>query len=210
MRFDEDPTMIRIATRGLRQGGWRAVLLLGLAAALPAAAQDAASTKRDTELREAPGEAAARIKPLPAQTVVTRLPDRSGPWVQVRLADGATGWLHMFDLGPTSGGASTTAPAESSSPGLLRGMTNLLGRGSGASNTTSTSASGIRGLDKADIQRAQPNLAAVAEVEGQRLSEAQAREFAARANLQPVQVEPLPAPLRPTTTPQGDPSQPQQ
>lgn len=210
MRFDQDPNMIRNATHRLRQGGWCALVLLGLAAALPAAAQDAAMTKRDTELREAPGEAAARVKPLPAQTVVTRLPDRSGPWVQVRLADGATGWLHLFDLGPTSGGASTAAPAESSGSGLLRGMTNLLGRGTGASNTTSTSASGIRGLDKADIQRAQPNLAAVTEVEGQRLAEAQARDFAARARLQAVPVDPLPAPPRPTTTPQGDPSQPQQ
>ena len=201
--------MIRIATRGLRQGGWRSILLLGLAAALPAAAQEAAMTKRATDLRDSPAEAAARVRPLAAQTVLTRLTERSGPWVQVRLADGATGWLHLFDLGPTSGGASTTAPAESSGSGLLRGVTGLLGRGSSSSATTSTSASGIRGLDKADIQRAQPNLAAVAQVEGLRQSDAQARDFAARANLQAVAVDPLPAPPRPAST-QADPSRPQQ
>ena len=166
-------------------------------------------TKRATELRDGPAEAAARVRPLAAQTVLTRLTERSGPWVQVRLADGATGWLHLFDLGPTSGGASTTAPAESSGSGLLRGVTGLLGRGSSSSATTSTSASGIRGLDKADIQRAQPNLAAVAQVEGLRQSDAQARDFAARANLQAVAVDPLPAPPRPAST-QADPSRPQQ
>lgn len=184
---------------------------LALAVVAPFAwAQESAVIKRATELRQMPGTSAAVVASLPAQTVVTRLPDRSGPWVQVRLADGASGWLHMFDLGPTSGAASTAAPTESSGSGLLRGMTNLLGRGPGASSTTSTSASGIRGLDKSDIQRAQPNPAAVTEVEGQRLTEAQAREFAARAQLQAVPVDPLPAPPRPAPANQGDPSQPQQ
>jgi len=50
----------------------------------------------------------------------------------------------------------------------------------------------------------------VTEVEGQRLTEAQAREFAARAQLQAVPVDPLPAPPRPAPANQGDPSQPQQ
>jgi len=112
---------------------------LALAVVAPFAwAQESAVIKRATELRQMPGTSAAVVASLPAQTVVTRLPDRSGPWVQVRLADGASGWLHMFDLGPTSGAASTAAPTESSGSGLLRGMTNLLGRGPGASSTTST------------------------------------------------------------------------
>ncbi len=197
--------MISKTPASTRPAGWLLASLLALA---PAAwAQEAAVTKRDTELREAPGDTGRSIAPLAAQTPVTRLPDRSGAWVQVRTAAGAAGWVQIFDLGPASGGASTSAPSESGG-GLLRGVTGLFSRG-GSGTPSGTSASGIRGLDAADLARAQPDTAAVAQMEALRQSDAEARDFAALALLQPVAVDPLPAPPRAASSGGGtDPSRP--
>jgi hypothetical protein len=175
----------------------RAGCLLALAFAMSAAqADEAAMTKRATELRESPGESSRSLAALPAQAPVTRLTQRQGPWIQVKSAEGATGWVHLFDIGPASGGASTSAPAGASA-NPLRGVTNLLNRGS--TPTTATSASGIRGLGAEDLARAQPNPAAVGQLEALRQSEQDARNFAARAPWSPVAVEPLPAPSRPAS-----------
>src|SRR5881398_118003 len=86
-----------------------AALLLLLAGS--AWAQEAAVTRRATELRETPGDSGRSLAALPAQAAVTRTEQREGPWVQVRTAAGATGWVHLFDLGP----ASTSAAASTGS-----------------------------------------------------------------------------------------------
>ncbi|MDB5897488.1 MAG: hypothetical protein JWP41_1090 [Ramlibacter sp.] len=97
--------MIRTAsTHALRAFALAAVLLPG------AWAQEAAVVRRATELREAPGDQALSLAPLPAQTAVTRTNERQGPWVQVRTAAGATGWVHLFDVGPATA-AARAAPA---------------------------------------------------------------------------------------------------
>jgi hypothetical protein len=172
-------------------------IALALLAAAPFAhADEAAVTKRATELREAPGDAARSLAALPAQAPVTRLTQRQGPWIQVKTAAGATGWVHLFDLGPASGGADTSASGTSSA-NPLRGVTGLLNRG--GTQTTATSASGIRGLGAEDLARAQPNPAAVGQLEALRQSEQDARSFAARAPWSAVAVEPLPASARPAS-----------
>lgn len=180
-----------------------AVALFAPALAL---AQEAAVTKRPTELRESGAPGARSLATLPAQTAVTRLPDRQGPYVQVRTGAGASGWIHLFDLAPAAGSAVNDAGGGS---GALRGVTGILTRGGGA--TTSTAASGIRGLGAEDIARATPNPAAVGQMEALRQSESQARDFAARAPLQPADVQPLPSSARVPSGPAGnDPSNPQQ
>jgi len=172
-------------------------IALSLLLAAPfAMADEAAMTKRATELREAPGDSARSLAALPAQAPVTRLTERQGPWIQVKTAAGATGWVHLFDIGPASGGAGTAAPGTASA-NPLRGVTGLLSRG--GSSTTATSASGIRGLGAEDLARAQPNPAAVGQMEALRQSEQDARSFAARAPWSPVAVESLPAPARPSS-----------
>src|SRR4051812_6089941 len=111
----KDPRMIRTVLR-------TAALLLLLAG--PAWAQEAAVTRRATELRETPGDAGRSVAALPAQAAVTRTEQRQGPWVQVRTANGATGWVHLFDLGP----AGTSAAGDSGNNvvgGALRGVGNL-------------------------------------------------------------------------------------
>ncbi len=197
--------MIRIALTHLRCAAF------ALALAAPFAwSQEAAVTKRATELREAPAATAATLAALPAETPLTRLAERQGPWVQVRTSAGATGWVHLFDVAPAAGGGARMDPAGgSSAANPLRGVTNIFSRS--AASTTPTAASGIRGLGAEDLANAQPNPAAVGQMEALRQSEADARAFAASALLQPVAVDPLPAPARAASPAGGsDPSNPQQ
>jgi hypothetical protein len=201
--------MIRIDLQLRRARRW-AAFTLALVAPL-AWSQEAALTKRATELRQSPDATAPVLAALPAQTPVTRLPERQGPWVQVRTGAGATGWVHLFDVAPAAGGgARRDADGGTSAANPLRGVTNIFSRSAGA--TTSTSASGIRGLDAEDLAKAQPNPAAVGQMETLRHSEADARAFAGSAMLQAMAVDPLPAPAR-LASPAGgggDPSNPQQ
>lgn len=149
--------------------------------------------KRATELRGGPGDTTPSIGPLAAQATVTRLTARQGAWVEVKNAQGTTGWLHMFDLGSPAGAGGNFAT------GALRGVTNFFNRGGAGTGTASgqTSTVGIRGLGAEDLARSQPNLAAVMQAEGLRQNEAQARSFAADARLAPQAVEALPVPLPP-------------
>jgi hypothetical protein len=170
---------------------------------LPGAwAQEAAVVRRATELREAPGDQARSLAPLPAQTAVTRSNERQGPWVQVRTAAGATGWVHLFDVGPATAAASGSSGGAG---GALRGVTGLFS--SPRANQTGTTA-GIRGLDAADLAQAQPNLGAVTQMEGLRQNETEARSFADRSALRSAQVTALPSTTRSTSQP-GNSNNPQ-
>lgn len=159
-------------------------------------AQDAAVVKRATQLRDTPAESGASVAPLAANTVVTRSSERKGPWAKVSTPQGATGWVHMFDLGPQAGSASGTGNAAT---GGLRGLGGLFGGNSG-STTTATSTVGIRGLGAEDIANAQPNPASVNQAEGLRVNADQARKFATTASLQSRTVPPLAEPPRPATS----------
>ncbi len=179
--------------------------LLALAAASQwaHAQSDLVTIKRVTELREAPGDTARSLGPLALQTQVTRLAARQGPWIEVRTAQGTTGWIHMFDAG-------TAPPAQggNAAAGALRGITDFFGRGTAQApnRTTGTATIGIRGLGAEDIASAQPNLAAVAQVEGMRLNANQARQFASSASLAQQNVAELPIPVPPNQV--GSPGSP--
>jgi hypothetical protein len=191
-----------------------ALLACGLLAGAGALAQQAqpaqvqadnVTVKRATELREAPGEASRSLAALPAQSQVTRLAARQGPWIEVRNAQGQTGWIHMFDIGanppaPASGGNVAT--------GALRGLTSLFGSGGGSTQarTASTATIGIRGLGAEDIANAQPNLAALAQADTLRVDAAQAQRFGAAAALtaQPVPALPVPPPPAPASGNTGE------
>jgi hypothetical protein len=183
--------------------GLAGLLLAWATAFQPVHAQsDAITVKRPTELRETPAESARSLAALAAQSQVTRLAGRQGPWIEVRSAQGATGWIHMFDV------SAAAAPAQggNAATGALRGLTSFFGGGSRAPAATSaTSTIGIRGLGAEDIANAQPNLNALAQVEAMRLDAAQARQFGADAALTPQTVAALPVPPMPARAAnQGD------
>jgi hypothetical protein len=188
----------------LRRAGapWLAALLV--LSALPGpghAEEEAALVKRGSELRETPGEAGRVLAPLPADTAVTRTGERQGPWVRIRTATGTAGWVHLFDIGPATGSGSGSVA------GAFRSVTSLFSKPSTQRTTTATSTIGIRGLGAEDLAQAQPDMQAVARMEALRQSDNDARQFARRASLSPVSVEPLPAPARAQPAPaanQGD------
>lgn len=156
-------------------------------------AQEAMLTKRSTMLRDAPAATATSLADLPAQSPITRLPTRQGPWVQVRTAAGVTGWVHLFDVASATEQSSVASTAS----GALRGLTNFFNRGNTAAPTTATATVGIRGLSAEDLTNAQPNMAALAQAEAQRQDANQARKFAADAALRTQTVAPLPVPTPP-------------
>lgn len=181
----------------------RSLCVLALAGGLPpgACAQEAAMTRRATDLRAAPGDQGQRLAQLPAQAAVTRTHERQGPWVQVRTTAGATGWVHLFDIGPA---AAAAAEGGGTAANALRGVTRLFG---GGRSMQTGSTAGIRGLDAQDLANAQPNPSAVAQMEALRQGEAEARAFARSAALAPVAVEALPQPPRRSASPAGNPGQ---
>ena len=155
---------------------------------------DTLTIKRAAELRESPSETARSVAPLAPQSQVTRLGARQGPWIEVRTAQGASGWVHMFDAG-----VPPSAQGGNAASGALRGLTNLFGRSTSApAVTTSTATIGIRGLGAEDIANAQPNLDAVARAEALRQDAAQARLFGSTATLSAQVVQALPVPPAPT------------
>ena len=171
---------------------WAALALL----AGGAHAQETAVVKRATQLRDTPADSGASVAPLEANAVVTRSNERKGPWTKVSTPQGATGWVHMFDLGPQSGSA---APASNAATSGLRGLGGLFG-GNGGSTTTATSTVGIRGLGAEDIANAQPNPAAVGRAEGLRVNADQARQFASSASLHTREVPALAQPALPSSS----------
>jgi uncharacterized protein YgiM (DUF1202 family) len=175
---------------------WLGSCALLLASALAQAQTEAVLVKRTTELREAPGETSRSVAPLAARTPVTRSGARQGAWIQVRTAEGASGWVHMFDVAPASSAATPSTGANA-----LRGLTSFFNKGSAQGGaTTATSTVGIRGLGAEDLARAQPNMAAVAQADTLRMDADQARQFASAAALRsrPVDAlpDPAPAPLQ--------------
>ena len=184
-----------------------ALCLLGAQTVQAQAQTEATLTRRPTALREAPAEASPSLAQLPAKTPLERLPERSGAWVKVRVGTatastvaGATGWVHLFDLGTPE----AVVPAGNPATGLLRNVTSFLSRSSvPPSATVTTSTIGVRGLGAEDIARAQPNPAAVDQMDALRADGDAARQFAGLANLTPATVAPLPRPAQPPGTGAG-------
>ena len=105
------------------------------------------------------------------------------------------GYCAVVLAAAAAGGAQAQSSGGNAVTGALRGITGLFNRGGpGNAVTLPTSTIGIRGLGAEDIANAQPNPAAVSQMEALRLDETQARSFATGAALSPVAVEPLPAP----------------
>lgn len=184
----------------IRNLGMGVLLALIVGGAIAQTGTEILLVKRPADLRDAPGDTARSMAPLAVQAQLTRLTARQGAWIQVRTTSGAVGWVHMFDVTTSS----TQATGSNVATGALRGISNFFNRGSAQSATnTATSTIGIRGLGAEDIANAQPDLAALSQVDAMRQNAAQARKFGAEAPLSPRNVEPLPVPpdISATNTP---------
>ena len=156
-------------------------LIVGGAPGL-AAATEAGVVLRRTELRQEPFDDAARIAEL-AERAPVRLLTRQGGWLQVQAAP-HTGWVRLLFVRTTP---AESAPAPAGASGLQAAI-NLARTGSSGQ----TVATGVRGLDRADLARATPNTQRVAQVEAMAVSRDEAEAFGRRAQ-QPASSAPAPA-----------------
>lgn len=165
------------------------LVLLGVLGMGMAQAQEEAVLKRATQLRAAPGDTSSAVADLAASAKVTRTAQRQGAWVQVRAESGATGWIHMFDIG--------TPARDNAAAGALRAVASPLG--GGGATAVSTSTVGIRGLGEGNVSQsvgASGRGATQGQVQAQRMrvTADEARAFAAAVALQPRRMDPLPVP----------------
>ena len=187
----------KMKQRGHWVSAWGGALALWLAGTGTAYAQDAATIKRPTQLRAAPGDSAASVAELAAHASVTRTSQRQGAWVQVRSESGATGWVHMFDIG--------TPARDNTAVQALRNLGNQASSGSSVSVATATV--GIRGLGEGDVSRSPvggrkaPNTELLNHADRLRASADSARAFASTAALQTRTVEALAVPALPPSIP---------
>lgn len=166
--------------------------------------------KRDTDLRQNPADNSTTVTRLSAQTAATGTGERQGGWTRIRLGNGTTGWVRLFEVSLTSSAPATgasaapSAAAGSATPNFLRGLGSMFAPGP---KPVATSTLGIRGLDANDLASAQPNPAAVAQGERLRTSASDAQQFAQRAGLQARTVDDLPDGRTAATPSQTAPSQ---
>ncbi|WP_127474895.1 hypothetical protein [Sulfurivermis fontis] len=147
------------------------LLLFGLSYVAQA---DPAHVIRATELKDKPFSDAATLLPL-AENVLVDVLAREGGWYRVKV-NNAEGWVRMTALRLGDGSAK---PGDSGVGSALQFLST--GR-SGSSGVTV--ATGVRGLDAADISNATPDPMAVDNLEKFAVKPGDARRYAAEAKLQ--------------------------
>lgn len=148
------------------------VAFLALAGPVYVLAEQSATVLRDTDLLSEPFSDASVIGSLKAKATLT-LFKRQGGWYQVQVND-RQGWVRMSAIRP--GEAQTGG-----STGIGETLRLLHSGRSGASGVTV--ATGIRGLDSADMANVTPNHQAVKHLAQYQVPADRARAFAAEAEL---------------------------
>lgn len=153
-------------------------VVLGIALAALAWADEQAFTNRSTELKERALPDSKTIATLPDNTSVKVLA-RSGAWTQVD-ASGQKGWVRVFHLRFPA-----TVETSSSSGGtaFLSGASSLLGLGKPAAREATIATTGVRGFTQEDLKNANPDPEAVKKLQSYRADKPAAESFAREARL---------------------------
>lgn len=159
----------------------RSLIFLPLIVAMPVMAQQA-TVVRDSELKEDPYGDAQTVAVLKAKEKV-EVGERRGGWYQVKGKRGKNGWLRLTAVLLNS----TQGKGDS---GIAATKQFLESGRSGSSGVTA--ATGIRGLDAADVVNANPDTAAVARLDAVTIDSDEARRFAAEARLSARSIDYLP------------------
>lgn len=146
-----------------RAGILAAALSLLCSAAL---AQDSGFAVRKTELKAEPFTDAATVGSL-AEKAQVRIVSRQGGWMKIE-SQTANGWVRMLAIRMASGG--DAKPGDSGVGALF----NVARTGSSGTAV----ATGVRGLDKEQIQNAKPNPAELDKLTGFRADKGAAERFA--------------------------------
>ncbi len=150
------------------------LILWGLFTPALHAGEQLATTLQTTELRSEPYSDARVVASLRAKQSVTVV-QRKGGWYQVRSA-GHSGWLRMSHIRFGDG-----ATAKGDGSGLAQTLRFLSSGRSGASGVTV--ATGIRGLDAADVANARPNYQAIGRLNRYGVNTTALNKFARSARL---------------------------
>jgi hypothetical protein len=146
--------------------------------AAAAQAQDSGVAARATEILKDPSVDAAVIGRLPESAQVKILA-RQGGWMQIE-SSGRSGWVRLLAIRTSAG----TAPAPQSRGGGFFSFLNRPGSVGGGQTVTT----GVRGLDKEQIQNAKPNMAELQKMAGYAASRADAERFGAAAGVTRQQI----------------------
>jgi uncharacterized protein YgiM (DUF1202 family) len=158
------------------------LLVLALALAPFARADEQAFTNRATDLRERGANDAKVIASLPEKTEVKVL-QRAGGWTRVEAA-GKSGYVNVFHLRfPT-----TVDSQSSGGSNPFASVTSFLG-GRQAEKKASIATTGIRGLSPEDLKNAAPDPAALAKAHSYRADRPTAERFAREGKLAAVSVD---------------------
>ena len=157
-------------------------LLLGLALAPFAWAEEQAVTNRATELKERGANDAKALATLPENTAVKVLA-RSGGWTRVE-AGGQNGWVNVFHLR-----FSTTVESKSGGGNPFASVTSFLGGGRQTEKNANLATTGVRGLSPEDLKNSSPDPAALAKAQSYRADKAAAERFAREGKLTAVSVD---------------------
>lgn len=125
---------------------------------------DSGQTTIATDLKSAPDASASTISALPAGQAV-EIGTRQGAWYQVKTSQGE-GWVRMLNVRLQAGAVRS---GESTLSGLA-----ALGQ---ATRSNTTVATGVRGLNRADLQNAQEDPVEVAKLDQYQVSADEARRF---------------------------------
>lgn len=112
--------------------------------------------------------------------------DRKGGWYNVRLTDGSTGWVRLSRVKRSSSSVAANRKAASSNIDQLMDDALLSGR---LGSNEVTPATGIRGLDKENIENAAPDAGAVDQLDAQAVDDADAMNFAEQGGLRSRNIE---------------------
>jgi len=145
----------------------RLVVLLVILAVAPVAAQETGFTARQTEVKKEPFSDAATIGALPEKTAV-KVVKREGGWMQIE-STAASGWVRMLSI--------RMNPVTEQGRGDS-GVTSLFNVARTGSSGTAV-ATGVRGLDKEQIQNAKPNPQELEKLGTFAASKSDAEQFAA-------------------------------
>ena len=156
--------------------------LVALGACCSLALAAPGTVTKNSELRSAPAIDAGLKGTVASQARVDIVATKGG-WVQVKTADGKTGWLRLMNVKP--------AEAKSSG-GSLKGLA-LAGNVARTGSTGSTAATGVKGISKEDLAGAKPNFSEVGQLDRYRASPAEGQQHARSAGLKQQNVDALPA-----------------
>lgn len=162
--------------------------LIGICLLLCAAgaqAQDSGVAARTTEILKDPSADSSMVGQL-QEAAAVKILARQGGWMRIESA-GGNGWVRLLAIRTTGG----SAPSTQSRGGFL----SFLSRPSTGGGQTVTT--GVRGLDKEQIQNARPNTVELQKMAGFAASKPEAERFGASAGLSRQQIGYLKPPAAP-------------